>query len=77
MTTKKEIYDMMNKPCSDENDKNMPGNCPNCGSENVDFGDVEFTSNETCYQDCDCNECGCSWNEVYTFTGKEEIKKGE
>lgn len=49
------------------------GICPVCGSENVDFGDVEFLG-QTNYQDCSCLDCGCKWNEIYTFTEKEIIK---
>ena len=55
--------------------KNKPGICPECGSENVVFGDVEFQT-ETNYQDCGCNECGCRWNEIYGFSKKEIIKRG-
>ncbi len=54
--------------------KNQPGICPECGSENIDFGDVEFQA-DTNFQDCSCNNCGCRWNEIYKFSQKEIIKK--
>lgn len=37
-----------------------PGFCPKCGSDQVNFGDVEFQS-DISYQDCGCNDCGCRW----------------
>lgn len=53
--------------------KEEPGFCPKCGSDQVNFGDVEFHS-DTSYQDCGCNDCGCRWNEIYKFCRKEVVK---
>lgn len=50
-----------------------PGFCPKCGSDQVNFGDVEFQS-DISYQDCGCNDCGCRWNEIYKFCRKEVVK---
>ena len=50
-----------------------PGFCPMCGSDQVNFGDVEFQS-DISYQDCGCNDCGCRWNEIYKFCRKEVVK---
>lgn len=50
-----------------------PGFCPLCGSDQVNFGDVEFRS-DISYQDCGCNDCGCRWNEIYKFCRKEVVK---
>lgn len=47
-----------------------PGICPKCGSENVDFGDVEYQDNIN-WQDCKCKDCGCYWDEIYKFQKKE------
>lgn len=55
--------------------KNDPGIRPECGNENVNFGDVEFQA-ATNYRDCGCNECGCRWNEIYKFH-KKEIQEGQ
>jgi hypothetical protein len=50
-----------------------PGFCPMCGSDQANFGDVEFQS-DISYQDCSCNDCGCRWNEIYKFCRKEVVK---
>ncbi len=50
-----------------------PGFCPMCGSDQVNFGDVEFQS-DISYQYCGCNDCGCRWNEIYKFCRKEVVK---
>lgn len=54
--------------------KRTPGICPECGSQNVNFGDVEFKDGEN-YQDCGCQDCGCLWNEYYIFSKKELVKE--
>ena len=54
--------------------KEESGFCPECGSERVDVGDVEFQS-DISYQDCRCNDCGCRWNEIYKFCRKEVVKQ--
>lgn len=50
-----------------------PGFCPMCGSDQVNFGDVEVQS-DISYQYCGCNDCGCRWNEIYKFCRKEVVK---
>lgn len=50
-----------------------PGFCPMCGSDQVNFGGVEFQS-DISYQYCGCNDCGCRWNEIYKFCRKEVVK---
>ena len=59
---------------SDEELKRIPGFCPKCGSRNVNFSDVEFGDRKN-YQDCGCQECGCRWNEYYSFVKKELVKE--
>lgn len=52
--------------------KDQPGICPNCGSENVDFGDTEYGYDD-CWQDCGCNDCQTKWMETYKFDRKVVI----
>lgn len=50
-----------------------PGICPGCGSEDINFEDVDFQA-DTNYQECSCNDCDCRWHEIYKFCQKEIIK---
>lgn len=52
--------------------KDRPGICPNCGSDNVGFGDTEYGHDE-CWQDCDCDDCQTTWYEIYRFDRKTVI----
>lgn len=55
------------------NKETTPGICPGCGSEDVNFEDVDFQA-DTNYQECSCNDCDCRWHEIYKFCQKEIIK---
>lgn len=50
--------------------KDAPGICPRCGSNNVNFSETEYEE-MTNRQDCGCLECGLQWVEVYKFDHKE------
>ena len=52
--------------------KDRPGICPNCGSENVNFGDTEYGFDES-WQDCGCKDCETKWHEIYKFDRKVVI----
>jgi len=48
--------------------------CPVCGSADCVGGAVEIEFNRA-FQPCQCNECHAEWNDVYKFTGCEDIWK--
>ena len=50
--------------------------CPYCGSEKVDAMDSNFENN-TYYDFMECDECGKTWYEVYTFSHIEGSKLDE
>ena len=41
------------------------GECPYCGSENVDFHGPDF-ADDMIFYDCDCPDCENSYQEWYT-----------
>ena len=45
---------------------NNCGRCPKCGSENIEFGDIDMEK-ESCFQHCICQDCGIEFGEVYKF----------
>ena len=45
-----------------------PSKCPFCGSTNFDGQRIQVDGN-TAWQDVDCNDCGESWTDIYTFSG--------
>lgn len=49
--------------------EDKPGICPNCGSENVNFGGTAYEYDD-CWQDCGCQDCGTEWFEIYKFDRK-------
>lgn len=44
--------------------------CPNCGSDDIEGGFLEFCSDEP-YQPCTCRDCGCHFNECYRYEKTE------
>ena len=44
--------------------------CPNCGSENIEWGDKEWMCN-TATQGAVCEDCGCYFQECYEYYGTE------
>lgn len=42
--------------------------CPFCGSEDINGGHMEVDGGST-WQEVDCNKCGESWQDVYTYSG--------
>lgn len=42
------------------------GKCPNCGSEDIDWGTYWIIG--TPMQNATCNECGCSFAESYEYS---------
>lgn len=47
------------------------GKCPECGSYNVDFGDI-YWDDDMIYpriqQECTCGDCGCEYLEKHNTT---------
>lgn len=50
--------------------------CPVCGSVDVSGGFVEVLD-DTAWQSVDCDDCGSSWDDVYTLTGRENVRRGD
>ena len=50
--------------------------CPVCGSTEVTGGFVEVLDNAA-WQSVDCDDCGSSWEDVYTLTGRENVRRGD
>jgi len=46
--------------------------CPNCESENIDWGNYE-RDYESCWFKNACMDCDFEWNEVYKFTHNEKV----
>lgn len=46
--------------------KKCKNHCPNCGSKNVDWLSFEIDDNP--FNEATCNDCGCSFQEVYSYT---------
>lgn len=65
-----------------------PRACPVCGdANNVDFGELNQSSDDRMYIDCKCNNCGSTWKSWYNivfnrssiglvFDKNDDIKKG-
>jgi hypothetical protein len=49
--------------------------CPVCGSDAV-YGEHFEYGLDDCHQPCGCYDCGATWDEVYEFAYKTNIKKG-
>ena len=43
--------------------------CPDCGSTDLEGGHVEITQ-DGAKQECQCNECGTDWEDLYTITNQ-------
>lgn len=44
------------------------GTCPECGSLNLDYGDItwnDLTLYPSIKQEVTCEDCGCNFNELY------------
>ena len=55
---------------------NAAGCCPKCGSFNVEFGDIHWSTDKiitSFEQECRCEDCDCEYKEQYLaeFEGKE------
>ena len=50
--------------------------CPVCGSDNT-YGESFEYGLDDCHQPCGCYECDATWDEVYEFAYKTNIKKGD
>ena len=50
--------------------------CPVCGSAEVTGGFVEVLDNAA-WQSVDCDDCGSSWEDVYTLSGRENVRRGD
>ena len=57
------------------------GQCPECGSENVVFGNI-YWDDDTMYpriqQECACEDCGCEYRELHdtSYAGANVDKHG-
>lgn len=49
--------------------------CPVCGSAEVTGGFVEVLD-DTAWQSVDCGGCGSSWDDVYSLTRRENVRRG-
>ena len=47
-------------------EKSCVGNCPNCGSENINWHDSEIQDGFIVY-DADCGDCGQNFQEEYNI----------
>ena len=52
---------------------NPTGICPVCNSNNIDFGDIDFSSATEIFQDCRCEECEAEFKERYEYFDTETI----
>ena len=52
------------------------GKCPNCGSENLDYGDYELEG-ETISYEFTCDDCGTYSKEYFNLTYCETIIEGQ
>lgn len=43
------------------------GLCPVCGSDKINFGDIDFASEKEVYQECWCGECESEFNDRYEY----------
>ena len=50
--------------------------CPVCGSVEVTGGFVEVLD-DTAWQTVDCDDCGSSWEDVFTLSGQENVRRGD
>lgn len=59
-------------------DAHIVGECPVCGSEELEYRHVQDTDGGVCYPWA-CNTCGATGEEVYelTFIAHENIRRGE
>jgi hypothetical protein len=63
----------------EERAKNCQGNCPECSSNNLEYGGIEIDG-EVAWYDYDCLDCGDKGREHYdltywgTVSDKETIK---
>ena len=48
------------------------GLCPVCGKENVEFSDIDING-EVAKQKCYCCDCGCEFEEIFTYFKKSII----
>lgn len=61
---------------------NALGGCPVCGSYEVtgDAWDMETDVRRgvvSAWQSVACDDCGSSWDDVYTLTGRENVRRGD
>jgi len=59
---------------------NKAGVCPKCGSENLDYEELEFGNfSNTIFYPFTCNKCGCEGREWYEleYTGTTLIEEDE
>ena len=58
--------------------KTVPGICPLCKSNNIDFGETDFSFKDTAFiQECVCCDCNTKYIEVFGYTHSEISEKGE
>ena len=50
-----------------EDFKKEPLVCPKCNSDNIDSGQVQ-TDVGSAWRTSECEDCGATWKEVYTFS---------
>jgi len=63
------------KPISDElHVKRDANQCPYCGSEELEFYDIEFEV-RCAFQWCYCSDCKKEWQNNYKLVGYSEIQE--
>ena len=45
--------------------------CPVCGSDKINFEDINFVSEKEVYQECWCGECKTEFNDRYEYFDTE------
>lgn len=45
-----------------------PGRCPDCGSDDVSYGDISWLADGELQQEAYCGQCGCCFTEYFSTT---------
>lgn len=51
----------------------VQGKCPNCGSDNLEYGNTELTGESMGYE-CECRDCGKNYIEWYGLIYSETVE---
>jgi hypothetical protein len=59
-----------------EGTKDMPTDCPHCGSTDVSTDDHDGGCGDVLKETCSCNECGSVWENHYEIFQQKIIEDG-